>query len=263
MEQLQARYATDPNSVDASWQAFFKALGDDKQDAQRNAEGASWTRSDWPPLPNDDLTAALTGEWPVATPRRRQRPPVRRSPKGQGPRRRGVGCPDPPRRVGFDPRDHADPRLSHPGHLAADLDPLGVRQSADHPELDPASYGFTEGDMDRPIFLDNVLGMEHATMRQIVDIVKRTYCGTFALQYMHISDPEQSAWLKERIEGYGKEITFTREGRRAILNKLVEAEGFEKFSMSNTWAPSASALTGARRSSRRWSRSSSGAARSA
>ncbi len=66
-------------------------------------------------------------------------------------------------------------------------------------------------------------------MREILALVKRTYCGTFALQYMHISDPEQSAWLKERIEGYGKEIAFTKNGRRAILNKLVEAEGFEKF----------------------------------
>ena len=83
--------------------------------------------------------------------------------------------------------------------------------------------------MDRPIFIDNVLGLEIASMREILGIVKRTYCGTFALQYMHISDPEQAAWLKERIEGLGKEIRFTREGRRAILNKLVEAEGFEKF----------------------------------
>jgi 2-oxoglutarate dehydrogenase E1 component len=83
--------------------------------------------------------------------------------------------------------------------------------------------------MDRPIFIDNVLGLTHASMREIIDIVKRTYCGTFALQYMHISDPEQAAWLKERIEGYGKEIAFTREGRKAILNKLVEAEGYEKF----------------------------------
>ena len=66
-------------------------------------------------------------------------------------------------------------------------------------------------------------------LREILALVKRTYCGTFALQYMHISDPAQSAWLKERIEGFGKEITFTRQGRRAILNKLVEAEGFEKF----------------------------------
>ncbi len=83
--------------------------------------------------------------------------------------------------------------------------------------------------MDRPIFIDNVLGLELATLGQILEILKRTYCGTFALQYMHISDPEQSAWLKGRIEGLGKEIAFTREGRRAILNKLVEAEGFEKF----------------------------------
>ncbi|MFL9503655.1 2-oxoglutarate dehydrogenase E1 component, partial [Rhodopseudomonas palustris] len=88
---------------------------------------------------------------------------------------------------------------------------------------------FTEADMDRPIFIDNVLRLTHASMREIIDILKRTYCGTFALQYMHISDPEQAGWLKERIEGYGKEIQFTREGRRAILNKLVESEGFEKF----------------------------------
>jgi 2-oxoglutarate dehydrogenase E1 component len=115
------------------------------------------------------------------------------------------------------------------GHLAADLDPLGMRAASTHPELDPKTYGFTEADMDRPIFIDNVLGLQMASMRQIVEIVKRTYCGTFALQYMHISDPEQAAWLKERIEGYGKEIAFTKEGRKAILNKMVEAEGFEKF----------------------------------
>jgi 2-oxoglutarate dehydrogenase E1 component len=115
------------------------------------------------------------------------------------------------------------------GHLIADIDPLGMRDQTPHPELDPRSYGFTDADMDRPIFIDNVLGLQMASMRQIMEIVKRTYCGTFALQYMHISDPEQSSWLKERIEGYGKEIAFTREGRKAILNKLVEAEGFEKF----------------------------------
>ncbi|MGA1276476.1 MAG: 2-oxoglutarate dehydrogenase E1 component, partial [Gemmobacter sp.] len=115
------------------------------------------------------------------------------------------------------------------GHLAADLDPLGMRETTAHPELDPASYGFTDADMDRPIFIDNVLGLQTASMRQILEIVRRTYCGTFALQYMHISDPEQASWLKERIEGYGKEIAFTQNGRKAILNKLVEAEGFEKF----------------------------------
>ena len=115
------------------------------------------------------------------------------------------------------------------GHLHADLDPLKLRHVPDHGELKPATYGFGPGDLDRPIFIDNVLGLEVATMRQICELMKRTYCGTFALQYMHISNPEEAAWLKERIEGYGKEIAFTRNGRRAILNKLVEAEGFEKF----------------------------------
>ena len=115
------------------------------------------------------------------------------------------------------------------GHLAADLDPLGMRDETPHPELDPKTYGFGDADMDRPIFIDNVLGLQVAPMRQIVEIVKRTYCGTFALQYMHISNPEEAGWLKERIEGFDKEIRFTREGRKAILNKMVEAEGFEKF----------------------------------
>ena len=79
------------------------------------------------------------------------------------------------------------------GHLVADLDPLGMRDATPHPELEPSTYGFTEADMDRPIFIDKVLGLDVATMRQIVDIVKRTYCGTFALQYMHISNPEEAA----------------------------------------------------------------------
>jgi 2-oxoglutarate dehydrogenase E1 component len=115
------------------------------------------------------------------------------------------------------------------GHLSADLDPLKLQVTGQHLELQPKSYGFEEADMDRPIFIDNVLGLQFASMRQIIDILQRTYCSTFALQYMHISDPEQSSWLKERIEGRDKEITFTREGRKAILNKMVEAEGFEKF----------------------------------
>ena len=78
--------------------------------------------------------------------------------------------------------------------------------------------------MDRKIFLDNVLGLQEASMNQISEIVKKTYCGTFALQYMHISNAEESAWLKERIEGLGKEIEFTQNGRKAILNNLYMLE---------------------------------------
>ncbi|WP_193140499.1 MULTISPECIES: 2-oxoglutarate dehydrogenase E1 component [unclassified Meridianimarinicoccus] len=228
VEQLYARYATDPASVDAAWAEFFRALGDAESDVRAEASGPSWARADWPPVPNDELTAALDGQWSD---------PVKEQ-KAAGDKIKAKA-----QELGVEVSDDTIKRAVLDsiralmiirayrirGHLVADLDPLGMHDQTPHPELDPRSYGFTEADMDRPIFIDKVLGLEMATMRQIVEIVKRTYCGTFALQYMHISDPEQAGWLKERIEGYGKEIAFTREGRRAILNKLVEAEGFEKF----------------------------------
>jgi len=227
LEQMYARYANDPAAVDESWQAFFRAMGDDEVSVKREAEGPSWARADWPPQPTDDWTTALTGEWAPA-------PEV----KGAGDKIKAKAA-----ATGVEVSDEQIKRAVLDsiralmiirayrirGHLVADLDPLGMRDQTPHPELDPKSYGFTEADMDRPIFIDQVLGLQVATMREIMAIVKRTYCGTFALQYMHISNPEEAGWLKERIEGLGKEIAFTREGRKAILNKMVEAEGFEKF----------------------------------
>lgn len=227
IDAMAAKHAADPSSVDAAWAAFFNELNEPAANARAQAQGPSWARADWPPQPTGDTMGALTGEWPAA-------------PEAKGAAKKIV---EKAAAAGVSLTDEQLQRAVLDsiraimiirayrirGHLAADLDPLGMAQKADHPELNPASYGFTDADMDRPIFIDNVLGLTHASMRQIIEIVKRTYCGTFALQYMHISDPEQAAWLKERIEGYGKEIQFTREGRRAILNKLVEAEGYEKF----------------------------------
>ncbi len=227
LEQLQARYADDPDAVDASWQAFFRALGDADQDARAEASGPSWARPDWPPVPGGDLVHALDGQWPDEAKPEKVAEKIRAKAEEVGVK---VSDGEIRRAVLDSVRALMLIRAYRiRGHLAADLDPLNMRDETNHPELEPASYGFKEADMDRPIFLDQVLGMETATMRQIVDLVRRTYCGTFALQYMHISDPEQAGWLKERIEGLGKEIHFTRKGRRAILNKLVEAEGFEKF----------------------------------
>ena len=229
IDQLQARYAADPASVDAQWAAFFKSLGDSELDAKRAAAGPSWARADWPPQPADDLTAALTGEWPMAPAKEAKAAGAKIAAKAE---EKGVSLSDTQlqRAVLDSIRALMIIRAYRiRGHLIADIDPLKMRDVNLHPELDPRSYGFAEDDMDRPSFIDNVLGLEMASMREIMAIVKRTYCGTFALQYMHISDPEQASWLKERIEGYGKEIAFTREGRKAILNKLVEAEGFEKF----------------------------------
>lgn len=229
IEQLYARFADNPAAVDESWQQFFRALGDAEMDVKKEAAGASWQRGDWPPVPNDDLTAALTGEWPLLPSKEGKAAGDKIKAKAA---EKGVELTDAQiqRAVLDSIRALMIIRAYRiRGHLVADLDPLGMRDQTPHPELDPKSYGFTEADLDRPIFIDNVLGLQIASMRQIIEVLQRTYCGTFALQYMHISDPEQSAWLKERIEGYGKEITFTREGRKAILNKLVEAEGFEKF----------------------------------
>ena len=95
--------------------------------------------------------------------------------------------------------------------------------------MHPSTYGFTEADYDRKIFIDHVLGLEYATVREMLAILRRTYCWTIGYEFMHISDPEEKAWIQERVEGPDKEIAFTREGKRAILNKLIEAEGFEKF----------------------------------
>ena len=225
LEQLYAQYARDPSAVDAAWADFFKALGD-ADAAPAEAEGPSWARKDWPPVPGDEMTAALTGEWPAEEAKEAGKKIAAKAAEAK------VELTDDQiqRAVLDSIRALMIIRAYRiRGHLVADLDPLGMRDQTPHPELDPKSYGFSDADMDRPIFIDNVLGLQMASMRQIVDIVRRTYCGTFALQYMHISDPVQASWLKERIEGYGKEIQFTKNGRKAILNKMVEAEGFEKF----------------------------------
>ncbi|WP_300009427.1 2-oxoglutarate dehydrogenase E1 component [uncultured Roseobacter sp.] len=227
LEQMYARYANDPNAVDDAWRAFFKAMGDDEVAVKREAEGPSWARTDWPPQPGDEMTQALTGEWAPEAELKGADKKIRAKAAEAGVQ----VTDDQIKRAVLDSIRALMIIRAYRirGHLVADLDPLGMRENTPHPELDPKSYGFTEADMDRPIFIDNVLGLETASMREIISIVKRTYCGTFALQYMHISNPEEAGWLKERIEGFGKEVSFTREGRKAILAKLVEAEGFEKF----------------------------------
>ena len=228
LENLRLNFKENHNSVDSAWQAFFQSLESNASEPSESSVKPSWTRQDWPQQPNDELTNALMNEWNTDS---------------EFAIRAGQEINAKANEANITLNNDAVERAvldsiraimiirAHRirGHLVADLDPLGLRNEKIHPELDPKSYGFKDEDLDRPIFIDNVLGLQIASMREIVDLVRRTYCGTFALQYMHISDPEQSAWLKERIEGYGKEIKFTREGRKAILNKLVEAEGFEKF----------------------------------
>jgi 2-oxoglutarate dehydrogenase E1 component len=226
IEQLYAKYLENPAAVDAHWRQFFAGLEDNAAEAKRQVAGPSWQRADWPKAEQSDLISALDGNWPA--------PVVKPLPvKSDGKPKEGAQ-PLSLEEVRKATTDSVRALMMirayrMRGHLAARLDPLQLTDPKPHPELDPASYGFTEADMDRPIFLDKVLGLENATLRQITDILRRTYCGTLGVEFMHISDPEQKGWLQERIEGEGKAISFTNEGKKAILNKLIAAEGFEQF----------------------------------
>jgi 2-oxoglutarate dehydrogenase E1 component len=225
IDDLYARFEQDPGSVDAEWQEFFKSLKDTPADVRKNAEGASWGRDNWPLSPKDDLTSALDGNWVQVEKAVGSKLAAKAQAKGAD-----VSAGD----VHQATRDSVRALMlirayRMRGHFHAKLDPLGIEPPRDREELDPRSYGFVDGDFDRKIFLDHVLGLEYASLREIVAICERTYCQTLGVEFMHISNAAQKSWIQERIEGPDKEISFTREGRRAIMNKLIEAEGFEKF----------------------------------
>ncbi|WP_017932593.1 2-oxoglutarate dehydrogenase E1 component [Robiginitomaculum antarcticum] len=223
LEQMQARYADNPGSVDASWRAYFDSLSEDGAHAKKVAAGPSWKQDGWPGAESGELTAALTGDWgDVPTPDMAKAKIAKAAPQLSGDEVRAAA------------RDSLNALMlirayRVRGHHIANLDPLGLRPQGTHPELDPATYEFTESDMDRDIFIDGVLGLETATVREILEIVTRTYCGTFGIQFMHISNPEEKLWLQERIEGPDKSVSFTPEGQKAILQKMIEGEGFEQL----------------------------------
>ncbi|MCL4148165.1 UNVERIFIED_CONTAM: hypothetical protein GTU68_061659 [Idotea baltica] len=191
IEEIYAQYQADPDSVDAQWKDFFAKLKDAPQDVEAVGEKIAEKATS----NGVDLTDAQVHS---AT-----RDSVRAIMMIRAYRMRG--------------------------HLHANLDPLGLAEERDHEELHPSSYGFSEADYDRQIFLDHVLGLEFATIPEMLEILRRTYCSTMAVEFMHISDPEEKSWIQARIEGPDKQVSFTPEGKKAIFNKLVEAEGFEKF----------------------------------
>jgi 2-oxoglutarate dehydrogenase E1 component len=225
IDDLYARFERDPGSVDAAWQEFFRALKDEAADVQRAAHGPSWQRPDRLAASRGELLARLSGDWEEVD-------------KALGDkvaaRAQAAGVELSAAQVQQATRDSIHALMlirayRARGHFHANLDPLGLEPRKDEQDLDPRSYGFTDADLDRKIFLDRVLGLQFGTLREILAILQRTYCQTLGVEFMHISNPAQKSWMQERIEGPDKEITFTREGKRAILNKLIEAEGFEKF----------------------------------
>ena len=224
IEEMQAQYERNPGSVGDEWRHFFESLKEERA-AVAAPSDPSWGTPLDQIATNGDLVSALTSDWGGVESRVRSR------------------IAEQAHSHGFELSPVASMRATQDsiralmlirayrvmGHLAADLDPLGLDERRIHKELKPETYGFTDADLDRPIFLDRMLGLETATMRQIIKILRRTYCRHIGVQFTHITNPAQKAWIQERVEGEEKDIRFTTEGKKAILNKLIEAELFEKF----------------------------------
>ena len=218
IEELYARYQSDPSRVDAEWRTFFEALAEDRNNVLAEVRGASWA-------PNGARVIDVP-EAPAA---------ANRNVKSNG-----AAAP-----AALAGKSEADIRAAANdtakalmlirayrirGHLEADLDPLGLVRQAPHRELDPATYGFAEGDWDRPILIFGSLALgEQATLREIMDRLRKTYCGKIGVEFMHISDPDKKAWIQERIEHIENHTEFTLEGRKMILQRVVEAEGLEHY----------------------------------
>jgi len=115
------------------------------------------------------------------------------------------------------------------GHLAADLDPLGLSHRELPADLTPEYHGFTGADLDKPVYLGGALGLQTATVNEIVAILRANYCGKIGLEYMHINDLGERRFLQERMEGRGKGVSFTPEGKQAILEKVIHGEQWERF----------------------------------
>ena len=216
IEQLYERYLTRPETVDPSWRSFFADLGDELSNVAAEARGASWT----PPREPLPVEGEATGD-------------ADGKPDGKAKKADATaGLAEEEVRAATLDSIRALMLIRAfrvRGHLIAKLDPLELEARGYHPELDPANYGFTDEDMDRPIFIDRVLGLETASIREIAAVLRQTYGGIIGYEFMHIQHPDQKAWIQERIEGHQYKPAFTDEGRLKILQQLTHAEGFERF----------------------------------
>ena len=224
IEELQAQYEANPGSVGDEWRHFFASLKEERG-VEPEPLNPTWATPLEKLASNGDLVSALTTDYGAVERRVRDTLSERAQSSGVelSPAASMRATQDSIRALMLIRAYRAM------GHLAADLDPLGIADRKLPRELKPETYGFTDADLDRPIFLDRVLGLDTATMRQIITLLGRTYCRHIGYQYSHINNPTQRSWIQQRIEGEEKDARFTVEGQKAILNKLIEAEMFEKF----------------------------------
>ena len=207
INQLYSDYLSDPDSLPLGWKNFFEGLSEDEKLILNDINGPSWSpgkknkKINFSKREIDNVNESETAD--ADSLKQASQDSVRAIMLIRAYRIRG--------------------------HLIANLDPLSIQEKREHSELKPETYGFTKKDFGRKIFLDGVLGLQYANLDQILKILKKTYCSTIGYEFMHMSDPEEKAWIRNRIEGPEKDITFTENGKKAILNKIIQAEGFEKY----------------------------------
>ncbi|MQX35795.1 2-oxoglutarate dehydrogenase E1 component [Roseospira navarrensis] len=214
--ELYERYLDDPESVDETWRTFFAELRDGAEDIRAELRGPSWSRPDRHVIGAPDPDA----------------PPPDAKKKGKAPTAEAADLSQDTIRAHTLDSIRALMLIRAyrvRGHLEARLDPLGLTEPEPHPELDYHSYGFTDADLDREIFIDNVLGLESAPLRKIVEVVRETYCGHIGVEFMHIQYPDQKAWIQRRVESELNRTAFTDLGRKTIMQRIIEAETFETY----------------------------------
>lgn len=203
VDELYRRYLQNPSLVDDSWQSFFRDMGSLAE------HKPSWA---------SDVTAVIGQADPEAGPK-----PAKGDAKGGAVQQAAHMTQDSMKLMML---IHAH-RVR--GHLLADLDPLKLEPQNIHPELEPATYGFTEADYDREIVLGGMLGLEKATLRTVLNMLRTTYCSTVGVEFMHIQYPDQKQWIQSRIEGAAGHFAITSEQQKKILAGLIEVEAFEDF----------------------------------
>ena len=214
--ELYERYLTEPASVDPSWQNFFSEMKDDAPNIANELRGESWNKQ------TSKKVIGVKIDLPVP-------------PKGA----KGEAKPTPANTSANTSEDAQTVARQSVralmlirahravGHMMANLDPLGIKELTPVPELDPAFWGFAPEDMDKPIFIDGVLGLQTATLKQIIDLCRATYCRSIGYEFIHVQNHDQKQWLQTRIEGTIP--TFDKAGKITILEQLTKAESFEKF----------------------------------
>jgi 2-oxoglutarate dehydrogenase E1 component len=191
-------------------------MGVENQDFEIE-RGPSWERANWPLSATDDLTASLDPTQMAVE--------VKAAAKAAG---KPMAEADAVAAASDSIRAMMLVRTYRVrGHLAANLDPLGLSKQDIPADLTPEYHGFSGPDLDKRVYVGGTLGLEWTTVRELVDTLRANYCG--AVEYMHISDVEERRFLQERMEGKDAAIQFTPEGKKAILGKVIEAEQYEKF----------------------------------